>query len=332
MADIFGIGNIIGAGVTAAANYGTAVYNNEEAAQRERDARQENFQYGEKAAENADARTRALYNDLYSPQAQLEQLKAAGLSPSLFYGDGGGISGQAGAQGTGAAGISPNVFGAQAMDFTAVAKQIAETNLIKAQTKKTESETTGQDLENEVKSISNETFRDEMVLLRSVAIDENGQMGSSLYEIANDSWNYDQFLGKVREMYNSASYTEGLKIISSEVGQKILRGIYEANAKLERDIKVLSNEGVDADFQKSLAKALNEIDYANKNANAIAAEFEKQVEAANLEKSQREAWNNIINKLKAKNSDASDWVIVIGMILDRALTNYVSMKANLTRQ
>lgn len=218
------------------------------------------------------------------------------------------------------------------MDFTAVAKQIAETNLIKAQTKKTESETTGQDLENEVKSISNETFRDEMVLLRSVAIDENGQMGSSLYEIANDSWNYDQFLGKVREMYNSASYTEGLKIISSEVGQKILRGIYEANAKLERDIKVLSNEGVDADFQKSLAKALNEIDYANKNANAIAAEFEKQVEAANLEKSQREAWNNIINKLKAKNSDASDWVIVIGMILDRALTNYVSMKANLTRQ
>lgn len=171
-----------------------------------------------------------------------------------------------------------------------------------------------------------------MVLLRSVAIDENGQMGSSLYEIANDSWNYDQFLGKVREMYNSASYTEGLKIISSEVGQKILRGIYEANAKLERDIKVLSNEGVDADFQKSLAKALNEIDYANKNANAIAAEFEKQVEAANLEKSQREAWNNIINKLKAKNSDASDWVIVIGMILDRALTNYVSMKANLTRQ
>lgn len=34
MADIFGIGNIIGAGVTAAANYGTAVYNNEEAAQR----------------------------------------------------------------------------------------------------------------------------------------------------------------------------------------------------------------------------------------------------------------------------------------------------------
>lgn len=327
MADI-GLGSIFGAGISAGANIGATIYNNETAAERERNARQENFLYGEQAAKNADARTRALYNDLYSPAAQLQQIKSAGLSPSLFYGDGGGISGQTGAIGTGASGVSPSTFGIPAMDFMNIAKTIAETNLIEATTKKTESETTGVNLKNEIQEIQNETFKDEMVLLRSVAIDENGEMGTSLYELANDSWNYEQFLKKVREMYEGANYIEGLKIISSEIGQRTLRGIYEANAKLERDIKVLSSEGVDAEFQKSITRALNKIDFANKNAEQIAQEFEKQIESDKLDTEQKRAWNNIIEKLKKKNSDVSDFIIVLGMILDRALTNYVNMNAS----
>lgn len=74
--------------------------------------REENYKYNELAAGNADARTRALYNDLYSPQALMQQLKDAGLSPSVFYANGaGGISGQSGAQGEGASGLRQDTFG-----------------------------------------------------------------------------------------------------------------------------------------------------------------------------------------------------------------------------
>lgn len=56
--------------------------------------------YNEQAAENADERTRALYNDLYSPQAKVQQLREAGLSVGMMYGTGGagGTSSTSGAQ------------------------------------------------------------------------------------------------------------------------------------------------------------------------------------------------------------------------------------------
>lgn len=108
--------------------------NNAAAAQRERDARRENFEYNEMAANNSDMRTRALYSDLYSPNAQIKQLKEAGLSPSVYYNGGAaGMSGQAGAQGAGASGISPNVFGLGSLDLAGLAKLGAETRLINAQ-------------------------------------------------------------------------------------------------------------------------------------------------------------------------------------------------------
>lgn len=46
-----------------------------------------NYKYNEMAAENADKRTRALYNDIYSPKALLGQYAEAGLSPSLMFGE-----------------------------------------------------------------------------------------------------------------------------------------------------------------------------------------------------------------------------------------------------
>lgn len=58
------------------------------------------FRLNERAAQNADKRTRALFHDLYSPQAQVANLEAAGLSPGLMYAKGGagGAGGAAGAQ------------------------------------------------------------------------------------------------------------------------------------------------------------------------------------------------------------------------------------------
>lgn len=108
--------------------------NNAAAAQRERDARLENFRLNEEAAQNSDMRTRALYNDIYSPLAQIQQLKDAGLSPSVYYNGGAaGMSGQAGAQGAGASGINPTIFGLGELDLAGLAKIGAETRLINAQ-------------------------------------------------------------------------------------------------------------------------------------------------------------------------------------------------------
>ena len=47
------------------------------------------FGYNERAAKNSDARTRALFTDLYSPEAKVKQLKDAGLSVGMMYGQGG---------------------------------------------------------------------------------------------------------------------------------------------------------------------------------------------------------------------------------------------------
>ena len=130
--------NIAGAAAGAAVNSSFGILSsylsNKWAAQREAQARAENYEYNEKAAVNADTRTRLLYNDLYSPQAQMQQIKAAGLSPSMFYGDMAGISGQAGAQGAGATGISPTSYGINPIDFAAIAKMNAETAKIKEET------------------------------------------------------------------------------------------------------------------------------------------------------------------------------------------------------
>lgn len=71
-----------------------------------------NYKYNEMAAQQADKRQRALYEDYMSPLARMQQLKQAGLSPALYAeGAGGGNSGMSmGAQGSGAGGVGiPNM-------------------------------------------------------------------------------------------------------------------------------------------------------------------------------------------------------------------------------
>lgn len=62
-----------------------------------------NYKYNEMSANKSDERTRALYTDLYSPEAKVRQLKEAGLSVGMMYGQGGasGTSSTSGAQGGG---------------------------------------------------------------------------------------------------------------------------------------------------------------------------------------------------------------------------------------
>ena len=59
-------------------------------------------QFSREAAAQSDAYTRGLFRDLYSPQARVQQLREAGLSVRLMYGQGGmgGTSSTSGAQAT----------------------------------------------------------------------------------------------------------------------------------------------------------------------------------------------------------------------------------------
>lgn len=102
-------------------------------AQSAAEARRENYQYNEMTAQNADQRTRSLYNDIYSPSAQLRQYEAAGMSPSVFY-QGSGSQGTSGAQGQGTAGIATPYAPMSMLEGAEMAKIVAETENIKADT------------------------------------------------------------------------------------------------------------------------------------------------------------------------------------------------------
>lgn len=113
-------------------------------------SQKQSYKYNEMAAENADKRTRQLFHDLYSPQAQIRQLQEAGLSSGLMYAKGGiGGSGQAGAQAAPAQSQVGNLFDlqnaklvdAQIKNIEAdTNKKNAETKGIGATTRKTDTE------------------------------------------------------------------------------------------------------------------------------------------------------------------------------------------------
>ena len=142
--------DILGNGISAGLNYifgvHTAERNNALAAEREREARKENYMYNELAADKADRRTRALFRDFYSMPAQMQQLKEAGLSPSIFSSGIIGMTGTQGAQGSGADGISPNTYGVQPpqmqLDAAAVNESISRARLNNAQADELEGKNT----------------------------------------------------------------------------------------------------------------------------------------------------------------------------------------------
>lgn len=129
MADIFG------SLVTGGINAGISAMNNQWAESLARQDRKENYMYGEMAANNADRRTRRLYEDYYSPEALLKQYEAAGLSPSLMFGGTPGQGGMSGAQGTGAAGPQTHFAPMSLVDTAQAAALFAQAEKTKEETK-----------------------------------------------------------------------------------------------------------------------------------------------------------------------------------------------------
>ena len=279
--------------------------------------REENYYYSERQAENADKRTRALYADLYSPQALMQQYKKAGLSPSLMFGGTPGQGGMSGAQGASAAVQTP--YMPMSLLEAAQIKQLeAETEKTKAEASNINQDTKLKELQEDWQRMQNQEHSVEFDLTTTYLENKETGQHTSLYELANQCHDYDEFLRRSREMATG----EAEKQIGTELGQKVMREIFMNANRFDRDISVLSAEGVSADFQKKLISLLDQKGYAEQSAETAFKQAEAAAEVADLTKEQKGAWNNILERLRKTNGTAADIIIVASMILNQAASSW----------
>ena len=194
-----------------------------------------NYKYNEKAAQNADARARALYKDLESPMATIRQLKEAGLSPSLYAGGNvGGSIGANGAQGQGTSGVSfqngmmspidvagievqeaqarklnaeaDELEGLNAMGKAKIGELFASAGLKTAQKNYTEAETRMQNIEN---YIADETKEYSIAKIKYNANEAEYNANKAFWEAENEqfkwTWNTETFEKQKEKLANEAA-------------------------------------------------------------------------------------------------------------------------------
>lgn len=281
-----------------------------------------NYKYGEMAAEQADKRQRALYEDYLSPAARIMQLKEAGLSPSLFAdGAGGGSMGlEQGAQGTGASGmglptgvISP--------------ESLAQIELLKSQTRKNDAQTQNLDKDTDLKvlqenleKMKNTRYKNVYNITMSAMQKDGKQM--SMFEFAREFNNYEKFAEHVRSAMTLAGDNEGLNSINSEDGQQTLRQVFLSAHSFNSELAAFKANKVNADFATRVTNAMNTEEFAKANADAALKSLQAAAATSALTESQRNAWNDVIERLKKWNATAADIVIVVSMILNNAMSHY----------
>lgn len=274
-------------------------------------ARQKNYETNEKAADNADKRQRKQYQDLYSPQAMIEQYKAAGLSPSMMM-----SGGQSAVGGSAAGNMSGGAGGGYPSAGNGIAGlqgELMKANIenIKADTESKQTNTAVTNIEKQLKELELGKMDKEFTILNLNLM--QGNKAVTYRELANESENFDGFVAKVRE---ALKYDSGnLHTINSELGQDILRSIYTANKTLNSDIAVLSTNEVSAKFQESITNWLNSEGYAEQNARTAVQQLRTIAAEGELTEQQKNAWNNLLDKLGE--GTMKDVLIVLAMVLGK---------------
>lgn len=318
-------GTALGAGIGGVFGILDSITNNAYSKKREQQARAENYRYNEMAANNADERMRAMTADFWekynSPSAQLNNLKAAGLSPSMLFADGlgSGVGGASATQGEGASGIHPNIFGVKTLS----PMEGAQLGLIAAQTDKTKAEASNIETDTEIKQFqrqmeefkTNEHYLD-YVITTSTWEDQNSHEPKSMFEIAQECYTYEEFLKKLRQ--STTSDESVLMSLKTERGQEIARSIFNAANQFERDIAVLSDEKTSAEFNKSIVEKLNNTNFAELNAKQAIMELRAAAATNELTEQQKDAWNDLLKKLEKKHGTTTkDIIIVMGMLMQQ---------------
>lgn len=201
---------MIGTAILGLAGTAANIANNSNANRTNLDINQQLLNYNREEAEKADKRTRALYNDLYSPSAKAQQLREAGLSVGLMYGMGG-IGGTASTQGAQANSINPLAAKAAQVDpmvlsqikvNDATAKKLnSEAELMKEQTN-TQKDTQEQirtlttnieeqtkKLTEEINKIKQEINTDEA---RQKLLETQNELNKTIKDLNNQQWQYNE--------------------------------------------------------------------------------------------------------------------------------------------
>lgn len=248
----------------SAMSLGASLINNHLAQQRESIAREENYTYNEKSAENAYNRQKQLLNEYYTPQAQIQQLKDAGLSPSLMYGGAGTTGTASTAQGAGASGISPSyqpinpLIGAQIANINAdTAKKQAETENVQANTETEKGENArgaaeiekmlGENGLNKAKQIFTESQNTAQVLINEINNEEREFIASEIQYrselLCNQAGYYNELIAKTNMEYRfeKDSYKDRIEEIKKnnlEIASRILLNEEKTNLTAAQQVEL----------------------------------------------------------------------------------------------
>lgn len=318
-----------------------------------------NYKYGEMAAENAFERQQVLYNRTYQDQSyanQVAQMDAAGLSPGLMYGKGGGGGGGAGSTtgapmgATGATGAGsaadPNMQLQALMSLRQVRmserKNEAEINLLntqadalKAEAGKNQEETQSI-VEKRLWQVKQEMFEgwkgfidtanqlwDQMVKwqpTKKVTINGKEIEVPKYFEIEDDKF------GKIifgEESFQGDMMKAEKQILEGTAAIKTLESIY-ADEKLSAEIKKINADACSMMAQAAYYYAAGE----TQKAEAKVLEAKKRTEEATADLRELQYWTEIANTILKLAQVAGN--MVIGGKTGKAIREFTEKKMNNT--
>lgn len=287
-----------------------------------------NYKYGEMAAENAFERQQVLYNRTYQDQSyanQVAQMDAAGLSPGMMYGKGGGGGGGAGSTtgapmgATGATGAGsaadPNMQLQALMSLRQVRmserKNEAEINLLNTQAEALKAEAgknkeeTQSIIEKRLWQVKQEMFEgwkgfietanqlwDQMVKwqpTKKTTIDGKEIEIPKYFEIEDDKF------GKIvfgEESFQGDMMRAEKQILEGTAAIKTLESIY-ADEKLSAEIRKINADACSAMAQAAYFYAAGE----TQKAEAKVLEAKKRTEEATADLRELQYWTEIANTI-----------------------------------
>lgn len=211
-----------------------------------------NYQFGEMQADNADRRTRALYYDLYAPEAKVTQLEQAGLNPALMY-SGAGAGGQSST--AGAQGGSVNVGAPQMQNLGLMegALMASEIKLNQAQANKLNAEAEDKNLD--VKGKQREWEWSEKHAVEEVTINVNNERITELRDTGKSKWEIKRELEYKRD--KAFNYLEKNRF-DNENWLEVYRGITNQDSKdniieeYKSKLNLLKNQELQSEFETKL--------------------------------------------------------------------------------
>lgn len=322
-------------------------------------AAQINYKYGEMAAENAFERQQVLYNRTYQDQSyanQVAQMDAAGLSPGMIYGKGGGGGGGAGSTtgapmgATGATGAGsaadPNMQLQALMSLRQVRmserKNEAEINLLntqadalKAEAGKNQEETTTI-IEKRIWQVKQEMYEgwkdfigtanqlwDQMIKWQpteKTTIDGKEVEIPKYFEIEDDKF------GKIvfgEESFQGDMMKAEKQILEGTAAIKTLESIY-ADKRLTAEINKINADACSAMAQAAYYYAAGE----NQKAEAKVLEAKKRTEEATADLRELQYWTEIANTILKLAQVVGN--MVIGGKTGKAIREYTERRMNET--